>query len=113
MPHFQARQGDVLIERISRLPTQLTSCPRERGRLVLAHGEVTFHTHAIADPDVELLARPGETVGDVAERWLRVGRGGATVVHDEHAAIGLAPGIYRVTRQREFTDADEPILVAD
>jgi hypothetical protein len=33
--------------------------------------------------------------------------------HEEHSTIPLAPGLYRVRRQREWTDEQEPIQVAD
>ena len=36
------------------------------------------------------------------DRWLRVGSAGATLVHDEHGAIALPPGDYRVRIQREY-----------
>ena len=61
----QYRQGDVLIERVAKVPAGLKPVAREAGRIVLAHGEVTGHAHAIAEPECELL----ET-GD--ERFLRV-----------------------------------------
>ena len=39
---------------------------------------------------------------------------GALLVHEEHAAIVIAPGTYAVPGQREYTSADmEPIRVAD
>ena len=41
------RQGDVLIIPIANLPAKLQKVPRENGRAVLAHGEVTGHAHAI------------------------------------------------------------------
>lgn len=110
---MQARQGDVFIERISELPGGLVPVARERGRVVLAHGEVTGHAHAIANRDARLLARPGETLGEAVERWLHIGDDGATLTHEEHATITLAPGVYRVVHQREWTDDMEPILVAD
>lgn len=41
------RQGDVLIERIDSVPDDAQPVPLEDGRIVLAHGEVTGHAHAI------------------------------------------------------------------
>lgn len=49
------RQGDVLVERVDSLPSRLTKVARENGRVILAHGEVTGHAHAIADRTTEML----------------------------------------------------------
>ena len=87
----QYRQGDILIEQVSEIPSRTTRRPD----LVLAQGEATGHCHT-AEGDVELYER--EEV-----LYLRVGPQGATVTHQEHAQIPLAPGCYSVTRQREYT----------
>lgn len=43
----QMRQGDVLLD-FDNPPTALgKKLPREAGRVVLAHGEATGHTHSI------------------------------------------------------------------
>ncbi|GAA2781516.1 hypothetical protein RMN57_35125 [Kitasatospora sp. CM 4170] len=96
------RQGDVLIvpveeaavpPRVADLPGQ----PRDvRGRLVLALGEVTGHAHAVVGPGQ--LRREAGPFGAV---WLHLPEGGR-VVHEEHAAIPLPKGWYRVVRQREY-----------
>ncbi|MBC7268084.1 MULTISPECIES: hypothetical protein [Streptomyces] len=96
------RQGDVLIVPVAesavppgtdRLPEQ----PRDaRGRLVLALGEVTGHAHAVVGPGT--LVR--ET-GPFGAAFLHLPDGGR-VVHEEHAAIPLPKGWYRVVRQREY-----------
>jgi hypothetical protein len=99
---WQARQGDIWLVRVDeRLPAGVIRVPREGGRVVLARGEATGHEHAVADPDAVLYATPGAT-GEVVDRWLRVGGAGATLVHAEHRAIALPPGLYRVRRQREY-----------
>lgn len=106
---FTARQGDVLIRRISRMPEGLVEVPRDDGRVVLAYGEVTGHAHVV-EGDVQLLAADIE---DLECRFLRV-EADAAVVHDEHGTITLAPGDYELTRQREYTSADMPTAqVAD
>lgn len=43
------RQGDVLLTPVSSLPAGCTEVPHDKGRIVLAYGEVTGHAHAIAD----------------------------------------------------------------
>jgi hypothetical protein len=50
------RQGDVLLTPVLSLPVGLKEVPLDKGRIVLAYGEVTGHAHAIADhtrPDFE------------------------------------------------------------
>lgn len=100
------RQGDICIiplEGKPHVPVN-TLVERDRGRVVLAYGEVTGHTHAIHDTDVELFA-PGEA-SVLAERYLRIGEGGATLVHEEHGPITLEPGWYEVRHQREYSPAE-------
>jgi hypothetical protein len=97
------RQGDVLIVPVAReaVPPRVAALPTEprdgRGRLVLALGEATGHTHAVMGPGT--LARDGGPFGDA---WLHLTEAGR-VVHEEHAAIPLPRGWYRVVRQREYT----------
>lgn len=106
------RQGDVLIVPANELPDGLHKLPREGGRVVLALGEATGHAHAIADrgatlySDDPIAKREGNVV------YLRITRPVA-LRHEEHAPIHLDPGVYRVVRQREWTDDEEPIRVAD
>jgi hypothetical protein len=92
----QYRQGDVLLVRMqNRTLPEATLVPRDQGRIILALGEATGHAHAIAAADAELLE-----VAD-GERYLRVD-GPAALTHEEHGAIELEPGLYRVIRQREY-----------
>lgn len=123
------RQGDVVIVRVNALPAGLKPRARERGRVVLAHGEVTGHAHAIGEKKVvqyeaanpteaarKLLADVGlkvELTEHNAPTFLEVQGKGATIKHEEHSTIALEPGFYVVGRQREWSDADEPRQVAD
>lgn len=100
----QFRQGDVFIERVKALPKGATPKARENGRVVLAHGEVTGHAHAIADPEALLF--------DVGEELFLQADGAVTLRHEEHGAIAIPPGTYKVTRQREYSP-DEIRNVAD
>ena len=102
------RQGDVLIERIDALPKELKKVAREGGRVILAHGEVTGHAHAIAAPNADLYS--AVDAGDVT--FLEIREAEVALQHDEHATITLAPGSYRVTRQREYSP-EEIRRVAD
>ena len=91
------RQGDVLIETIAAIPPTATPKALDQGRAVLAYGEVTGHAHALDGALAELFDDRDGTL------YLRVTGRGAAVRHEEHAAIALAPGTYRVTHQREYT----------
>jgi len=96
--HF--RQGDVLIASIAELPRDARPVSREEGRIILAHGEVTGHAHAIVEPDVELYEKDGDY-------FIRVSRT-AVVRHEEHNPISLDRGDYRVIRQREYVPGAAP-----
>lgn len=62
---FQARQGDVFIKAVAKIPADAKVKPRDNGRVVLAYGEATGHAHAIAELGCDLL----ETAD---ERFVRV-----------------------------------------
>lgn len=93
MKHF--RQGDVLL--ISTPDEGQTGTPikRDKGRIILAYGEVTGHAHAIATKDAELFSADDNV-------FLRMVAAGG-LVHEEHGTITLDKGLYRVIRQREYT----------
>ncbi|MGW4034285.1 hypothetical protein ACWEFL_34160 [Streptomyces sp. NPDC004838] len=96
------RQGDVLIVPVAEeaVPAHIENAqaePRDaRGRMVLALGEVTGHAHAV--PGAGRLVREPGPFGPMV---LHLPTGGR-VVHEEHAAITLPRGWYRVVRQREY-----------
>lgn len=103
--HTHYRQGDVLIERVSSLPSKLTKLARENGRVILAHGEVTGHAHAILDKHVAHFAGAEERTADglAGVTFLEVRAAVAALQHEEHSTIQLEPGVYRITRQREYS----------
>ena len=109
---MQFRQGDVFLELIKEVnEVELGDrVPLDKGRVVLAHGEVTGHAHAIQDKGAILFF--GKDKAANQDRFLRVLRP-VSLLHEEHAKIALEPGLYRVRRQREWTDQDEPRAVAD
>ena len=96
---WQARQGDVLVERKAKeIATKgLTPVPREDGGVVLAHGEVTGHKHQIRNPGVCELRN--ESVG---ERILVVDVAGL-LEHEEHVPpIEVAAGQFEIVQQCEW-----------
>lgn len=103
------RQGDVLITRIEDSAPTGAQVSRDSGRIVLAYGEATGHAHAIADRDADLFELPEARDKEADELWdqvtriLRVrGEEGVNLRHEEHGAIAIPPGTYRVVRQREY-----------
>ena len=88
--HFQ--QGDVIGKRLTSMP-DLTGAKITRKRLVLAHGE-SGHSHVIEDDEAELI--------EIGERMLLKLTKSATVTHEEHGPIKLAPGIWEVGRVKEY-----------
>ncbi len=108
MESIQYRQGDVFLERVAKAKVG-AKIPRTDGRIVLAYGEVTGHAHAIVEDDAALYDGAEKALED---RFLKVFKP-VMLRHEEHAPIELVPGVYRVRRQREWTDSDEPRVVAD
>jgi hypothetical protein len=87
------RHGDVLIAAVPSIPAEA----RQRPNLVLAHGELTGHSHRIAETETAELWECGGVL------YLRVVADQTRVVHQEHAPITLPRGDYRVWQQREYT----------
>lgn len=104
---FTVRQGDVLLEMIESAELG-DALPRDAGRIVLAYGEVTGHAHAIHEDSATLFAGKAANTGVFLQVLETV-----SLRHEEHSKIDVPPGLYRVVRQREWTDANEPIQVAD
>jgi hypothetical protein len=105
-----ARQGDIYIERVKALPEGLQLVARDGlGRVVLALGETHDHAHALSDPHVCGF----RTAGSEHIDYIEVGGSGATLNHEhsdgtqaDHGPLSLAPGVYRVLRQREYVAPD-------
>jgi hypothetical protein len=90
------RHGDLLVKAVDSLPTDV----RKLQHLVLAHGEVTGHSHRIAERDAAVLFESPRGL------YLSVSADVATLVHQEHGPIELTKGFYQVWRQREYTPAE-------
>lgn len=104
------RQGDVLIERVTRIPAAAVK-QEKSARIILAHGEVTGHHHSLQTPDAADWWKLGEISNAnlkpdtlLGEIFVTLPVGGV-VTHQEHSEIQLPAGNYRVTRQREYSPA--------
>jgi hypothetical protein len=93
----QVRQGDVVLDPCED-PGEMVPVAPQGEMIVLAEGEATGHRHVVPAKDAQMgFALNGE-------RYLRVVRP-TTESHEEHLPpIPLAPGTYRVIRDREFDD---------
>lgn len=95
------RQGDVLVIPVASIPKVVEPVAREGGRVVLAHGEVTGHAHAIRDKRAALFRDP-----KLMAVFMHVsGDAPVALEHDEHDTITIPPGNYQVIRQVEYTPA--------
>ncbi len=90
------RHGDVLIAATETLPQSAKRRPTQ----TIAWGEVTGHSHRIAEPGA---AEVWESRGVL---FLHVHTPRATLVHEEHRALRVPHGVYRVWMQREYTPGD-------
>jgi len=112
------RQGDILLQEVSSLPVDLVAIPRADGKIVLAKGEATGHAHTISDAECVLFAQPAETGAGTSTHnlarttWLTIRKAFAMLDHEEHDALIIPCGQYRVIRQREF-DRNMIRMVAD
>ncbi|HZD08626.1 MAG TPA: hypothetical protein VE176_10275 [Candidatus Limnocylindrales bacterium] len=105
------RQGDVLLVRVDALPKGARDIT-EDGRIVLAEGEMTGHAHAVHEPLTKATPNGKARLWNAGdERYIQVLETTA-LRHEEHAAIPLEPGVYRVGLQREYSP-DEIRSVAD
>lgn len=97
---MQARQGDILLERVSddEIDTEL----EDRGTRVVLEGEATGHAHRLTDgTTLEPADQNGESVEEL-DLFVEVPEDGAELTHEEHHTIELEPGTYRVQRQRTW-----------
>lgn len=119
------RQGDVMLVKVAELPTGLTEAKRDQhGRVTLAYGESSGHSHSIRDAHVTAFtAQPGEFdptgVSGGIDYILVGGSGPAILSHEyasgqmaEHEPVSLAPGVWRVDLQQEYSP-EEIVRVAD
>jgi hypothetical protein len=102
--------GDVIVERVSALPTEFTTLETEPNN-ALAYGELTGHLHQLqgeAGVDFDLRVNPV-----TKERHLRIVKP-VLLKHQEHSPLLLREGEYKIGIQREYDPFEKLIRqVAD
>lgn len=86
------QQGDLIGRKLDAMPEGYQKTISKL-RCVLAHGE-SGHSHVIEDDEAELI--------QIGERMLLKLDREATIIHEEHHAITLSPGIWEIGRVKEF-----------
>jgi hypothetical protein len=93
--NLQYRQGDVLLVKVDEIPRHAKR-KKAKHRIVLAYGEQTGHAHSIAAELAELFEHLDQIYLDAKQ--------GAQLTHEEHSAIKLEPGAYKVVQQRRYVE---------
>lgn len=108
----QGAQGDVMFRRIDALPDDARRAEATDGAFVVAHSE-TGHNHVVME-------RPGLAYFSAMDDLRALAEGGIEIAYlvvegdtpalvehqrsfDTHETIGLAPGVWEIRRQREYT----------
>ena len=105
------RQGDVLLVPINLTPKDAKKVKRDsRGRIILAEGEVTGHSHCVLDPEATLFVQ--DDIDEMADRFLRVEAETVEIVHEEHDTVVIERGDWAVRQKREYAP-ERPRQVAD
>lgn len=94
------RQGDIILERIDKLPGGVDF----DGFELSLTGE-TGNAHVL----------PGKVYsrgGSLLQQFIEVGQGGAVMVHPEHPGMVVPAGIYNVRRVRTYAP-DRPMDAVD
>lgn len=135
MKNFTIRQGDVLIIRVDKLPTDLQIIQPINKLNLLALGEQTGHAHQVKSSDsifysandnvIKLAIQNGinesrnvvgalRVIVDNTKLWHGTPKKNATEPSDpDHDAIDLPAGDYLVCLPREYSDEEEFVRVAD
>ena len=90
------RHGDLLVARADKIPDDA----KKLHHLVLAEGELTGHSHRVAERDRAVVYQSN------SEKYISVTADHVTLIHQEHGPIVLRQGVYRVWRQREYSPGE-------
>ncbi len=95
------QHGDVLITKISELPTNAKEAKKDSRGVVLAEGEHTGHFHAVEDITNATLYENGDAL------FFEVNEKTSSLTHQEHGKIDVPSGLYSVTIVQEFDHFEE------
>jgi hypothetical protein len=84
------RQGDVFLKKIDK-----KFKGGKKGKAVLALGEVSGHSHRM---DGVRFCNDSQALAELIE----VPAQGSELIHEEHDAVVVPKGVYKVIRQREY-----------
>ncbi len=104
------RQGDVALVPVNyELARVVKASGKAEREVILAEGEVTGHHHRL---------RSTRTHGRLKTRTVNGRRfvscpHGATLTHEEHAAIKVDSGVYEIKQAREYTGEQLVAYVGD
>lgn len=91
------RQGDIVLEKVDKLPKNA----RFTGRELRMTGE-TGRDHVVT----------ALTFQTPLQTFVEVGKGGAVMVHPQHPDLAITPGVHQVRRVRTYNPA-RPVDVVD
>ena len=95
------QQGDVLFHSVDEIPAN-----GKKHDMVLAEGEATGHYHKVTSDNANVVEIDGTLFVDCD--------GEITIEHDEHKAITLPAGKWKVSQVREYDHLkEEARVVAD
>lgn len=97
------RQGDVLIVKVDKLPAGVKPIKPDKGRNILAYGEVTGHAHALDVKECNFFETKEKA------RFLQVLEK-AYLRHEEHHTIDIPTGVYRIVQQVEYQKEFRPVV---
>lgn len=100
------RQGDVLLAQIDAMPNDTTEIARTKRGVILADGKATGHAHRITARAAKLF------VAKDGQRYLRAVET-VKLVHEEHTAVEIPAGDFRVSIHAEYVAGDLPRRVED
>jgi hypothetical protein len=95
------RQGDLLFEKVDKLPSGFAPAKSN----VLLRGEATGHSHRLENGTVFDRKEYGLSRNLRREIFISVGKNGK-IVHEEHATLILPWGIYKIIYQREYSEIE-------
>ena len=96
-----AQQGDVLLRKAKLPKGKYKVVPLDNGRIVVAYGEVTGHTHSLKSGELREY--------EDGSRFL-VLDGPETITHDEHGAFTIDGGSWELGGVREHDYLNQMVV---